>query len=102
MCKQISTEYVLGSILYFHPEGVTVSDLNNFEQKVYNQNEDLIIDISRNAIISVVESCCEYFRLENDVLLLREYYLDNMPRIKNRFVDVLDENFKNAMIEALV
>ena len=45
MCKQISTEYVLGSVLYYRPEGISLSELNAFERKVYRCNADLIIDM---------------------------------------------------------
>lgn len=102
MCKQISTEYLLGSILYFRPEGVTISDLNIFEQNVYNQTADLILDISRSAIIAVLESYAEYFKFENDILRLSNFYLNNMERIKSRFVDVLDSSIMEAMQTALI
>ena len=101
MCKQISTEYVLGSVLYYRPDGISLSELNIFERNVYNHNEDLIIDVSKNAIISVMESCEEYFKLENDSLFLKDFYLCNMIRIRNRFVDVLDDSFKTDMKKAL-
>ncbi len=102
MCKQISTEYILGSALYFNQNGISISRLNQLEQKIYKENTDLIIDISRSAIVSVVESCNEYFKLENDFLLLEEYYLNNITRIKNRFFDVLDESLKTCIKCALL
>ena len=101
MCKQISTEYVLGSVLYYRPEGISLSELNAFERKVYRCNADLIIDVSKSAIISVMESCDEYFKLENDSLFLQDFYLGNMIRIRNRFVDVVDDSFKTAIKHAL-
>ena len=48
-----------------------------------------------------MESCEEYFKLENDSLFLKDFYLCNMIRIRNRFVDVLDDSFKTAMKKAL-
>ncbi len=102
MCKQISTEYILGIILYFRPEGVSISDLNIFEQNVYNQTADLILDISRSAIMSVLESYAEYFKFENDILRLSNFYLNNMERIKSRFVDVLDSSIMETMQTALI
>ena len=101
MFKQISTEYLLGSILYFKPEGVTIADLNIFEQNVYNLTADLIFDVSRSAIMSVLESYAEYFKFENDTLRLSNFYLNNMERIKSRFVDVLDDSIMETIRTAL-
>ena len=99
---QISIEYHLGSILYFKPEGVTIADLNIFEQSVYNQTSDLILDVSRSAIIAVLESYAEYFKFENDILRLSNFYLNNMERIKSRYVDVLDGSIMENMQAALI
>lgn len=101
MCKQILTEYVLGNVLYYRPEGVSLLELNAFEREIYRSNEDLIIDISKSAIISVMESCDEYFKMENDSLFLQDFYLRNMIRIRNRFVDVVDDSFKTAIKQAI-
>lgn len=101
MCKQILTEYVLGSVLYYRPEGISLSELNAFEREIYRSNADLIIDISKSAIISVIESCDEYFKMENDSLYLQDFYLRNMVRIRNRFVDVVDDSFKAAIKHAV-
>ena len=102
MCKQISTEYVLGSVLYYKPTGVTLSYLRNFEKAVYNSNSDLILDFSKSALISVLDSCDQYFKFENDLLLLENYYLDNMDRIKSRFVDVLDASFRDIITSIVI
>ncbi len=101
MCKQISTEYVLGSVLYYKPTGVTLSYLRNLEREIYNSNSDLILDFSKSTIISVLDSCDQYFKYENDLLLLHSYYMDNLDRIKNRFVDVLDATFKDIITSVI-
>ena len=102
MCNLISTEYVLGSILFYRPQGITVPDLNKFERKLYAYDDDLVIDISRSAIVSVMDFYDEYFKLENESIILKNYYLDNITRIKSRFVDVLDERFRDAIQTALL
>ena len=88
MCKQISTEYVLGSVLYYRPEGISLSELNAFERKVYRCNADLIIDISKSAIISVMESRDEYFKLliENKVSGIRQIAFNGDKLIFTRFL----------------
>lgn len=102
MFKQISTEYILGNILYYKPQGITFSELNTFERRIYGYDNSFIIDISRSAIISAMETCDEYFKMENESLFLKDYYLDKMSRIRNRFVDVLDENTRRAIIAGLL
>lgn len=101
MCKQISTEHVLGSVLYFNQSGISFSQLNDFEKRVYRLNTDLVLDISRNSIVAVLESHKEYFEQENDKLFLKKYYVQNIGRIKQRFVDVIDQPIVEILHRAL-
>lgn len=102
MCKQLSTEYILGSILTLKSSGISISELSKLENKIYKKDSELILDLSRASITSVLETYNQYFKCENDILRLTDTYTSNISKIKLMFYDVLDRETKKVLLQAFL
>lgn len=101
MCKSVSVEQLLGSILSFSMIGVSFSELQDIESSIYKYNREYIIDVSRSAVFSVVFSWDDYFQIKNDRVFLTEYYQNNIDRIRYRFFNSLDKSFQDVLVRSI-
>ena len=98
MYKQISAEYVLGSILAFKKDGISLLDLNRIENTFYKYENDYIIDMSRSTVLSAINSWDNYFKILNNKIVLSSFFVNNIDRVKYRFFDILDYRLRKTLI----
>lgn len=102
MCKQLSTEYFLGSLLSLKKCGISISDLNKFENNIYQLDSEIIIDLCKSSITSVLETHNKYFKCENDIVSLTDAYASNIDKVKYMFYEVLDGETKKTLANAIL
>lgn len=101
MCKQISAEYVLGSILIYKDKGVSLSDINRFERIVSKSAIEYLLDVSRSSIFNAIETWKDYFVYNDETIALTDYYKSNIDRIKYRFFETLDKPLQKVVLKAI-
>ena len=101
MCKQISAEYVLGSILTFKSDGISLTDLKNFERIASKLENTYIMDISRSSVFNAIGNWSDYFDFTDDIIVLSDYYKSNIDRIRYLFFDTMDNAFQKIIIKAV-
>ena len=97
MRYDVSAGLIIGAALSKKSGRVSNDDLRMLEASIHEYAPRYYVDFSRDSIYSEIEANCDCFMFENDEIVLNDFYMENMGRIRMYFYEVLDEDIRKAI-----